>query len=301
LKHPPFLPGILALGLALIACNLPSAVTARSGDSITPAASAPAPTITPITTPDPVEIAPTPEADEAAQLIEALASYGVMVAGPDGLSEAELAPIYEAVSAYGERILAVAQPELSEGVTPQEAFLKVFGPTVVRVYPGAETVNGVHYALHCGWEGRGSNGCQATSVYPEQEFPEDAWLILFAGNPLGRDGPEVGVRLAAHELVHNLTQGGGHDPGNVGGLNYMQFAGEPYGLDHVQAFGVQVGLYAYVDEAARAAHEFWRRELTADALASWGLADWRGPYAERISGYLDEYMAATVNRVLAEN
>jgi hypothetical protein len=79
----------------------------------------------------------------------------------------------------------------------------------------------------------------------------------------------------------------------------MHFAGEPYGLDHVQAFGVQVGLYAYVDEGARANHEFWRRELTADAIASWGLDDWVGPYADRISSYLDEYMAAYVNRVLA--
>jgi hypothetical protein len=298
-RRLPFLPGILALGLALIACNLPSTLATPSQDSNTPAASAIAPSATPSPTPDPGNITPTPGADEVDQLVEALAPYGVTVARSDGLSEAEVEPIYRAVSAYGERILSVAQPELSEGVTPQDAFLKVFGPTVIRVYPGADTVNGVHYALHCGWEGRGSNGCQATSVYPEQEFPEDAWLILFAGNPLGRDGPEVGARLAAHELVHNLTQGGGHDPGNVGGLNYMHFAGEPYGLDHVQAFGVQVGLYAYADEGARAGHEFWRRELTADAVASWGLGDWVGPYAERVSGYLDEYMAAYVNRVLA--
>jgi hypothetical protein len=296
-RRSPLFPGILALGLALIACNLPAATASRPQGAVTPTASVP--TTAPTTAIDPGEATPTPEADQAAQLIEALAPYGVTLTGPDGLSESEVAPIYEAVSAYGERILAVADPELSEGITPQQAFLDVFGPTVIRVYPAAETVNGVHYALHCGWEGQGSNGCRAASVYPEQDFPDDAWLILFAGNPLGRDGPETGVRLAAHELVHNLTQGGGHDPGNVGGLNYMQFAGEPYGLDHVQAFGVQVGLYAYVDEAARADHEFWRRELTADAVASWGLADWQGPYAERISGYLDEFMAATVNRMLA--
>jgi hypothetical protein len=295
----PFLPGILAISLALIACNLPAALATPSGGTATPAASAIAPSATPSPTPTQGDVTPTPEADEADQLIAALAPYGVTVVGSDGLSESEVEPIYRAVSAYAERILAVAEPELSDGLTPQEAFLKVFGPTVIRVYPGAETANGVHYALHCGWEGRGSNGCQTTSIYPEQEFPTSAWLILFAGNPLGRDGPEEGVRLAAHELVHNLTQGDGHDPRNVGGLNYMQFAGEPYGLDHVQAFGVQVGLYAYVDEEARAGHEFWRRELTADAIASWGLADWVGPYAERINGYLDEYMAAYVNRVLA--
>jgi hypothetical protein len=297
LRRSPIFPGILALGLALLACNLPATSAPRPQGTDTPTASVP--TATPTTASDPEENTPTPEADQTAQLIEALTAYGVTVTGSDGLNEAELAPIHQALSAYGEHILAVADPELSEGVMPQEAFLKVFGPTVLRVYPAAETVNGVHYALHCGWEGRGSNGCQVASVYPEQEFPDNAWLILFAGNPLGRDGPEVGVRLAAHELVHNLTQSGGHDPGNVGGLNYMQFAGEPYGLDHVQAFGVQVGLYAYIDETARADHEFWRRELTADAVASWGLADWQGPYAERINGYLDEFMAAYVNRVLA--
>jgi len=296
-RRSPLLPGILTLGLALLACNLPAASTPTPQSAGAPTASDP--TTAPTAAPDSGEAASTPEADETDQLIETLAPYGVIVAGSDGLNEAEVEPIYQAVSAYGERILAVADPELSDGLTPQEAFLAVFGPTTIRVYPGAETVNGLHYALHCGWEGRGSNGCQATSVYPEQDFPDDAWLILFAGDPLGREGPETGVRLAAHELVHNLTQGGGHDPGNVGGLNYMRFAGEPYGLDHVQAFGVQVGLYAYVDEAARADHEFWRRELTADAVASWGLAEWQGPYAERISGYLDEFMAGYVNRVLA--
>ncbi|HEC21310.1 MAG TPA: hypothetical protein ENI95_00165, partial [Chloroflexi bacterium] len=253
----------LLAGLLSLSCNLSRALSAA-----TPAPDpAHTPTVTsapPETPSDAASPAPSPDAETAA-LVAALARYGVTVAAPETLSPNEVTPVYEAVSRLGEYVLRVGEAGRFTPATPDQAFREVFGPTVVRIYPARDTVDGVFYAAHCGWEGREANACRSTSIYPEQEFPEGAWLILFAGNPLLRSGPEEGVRLAAHELAHNLTRGGGHDPENVGGLNYVRYAGMPYGLEHAQAFGVRVGLYAYATEEARRSHACWQCELTADA------------------------------------
>ncbi len=230
--------------------------------------------------------------DDKENYLAELAAYRVEVGNSETVKTEELAVLYEAVYRLGQSALPLMGSGSMTLDKQHQAFTDLFGPTVIYIYSEADTLVELHYGFNCGWQGKQANGCQNKDLFPEQEFPEAAWLILFAGNPLLHGGDRIqGKWVVAHELAHNLTWGEGHKPTP---LNYVTYASEKFAIDHFPAFGSQAGLHAYKDQTARDAHSLWRYELTADAIASWGLQDVIGPHAETVGAYLMDFMIQTV-------
>ncbi|GAB4467311.1 MAG: hypothetical protein Kow00124_00060 [Anaerolineae bacterium] len=230
-------------------------------------------------------------------LIDELALAGVTIEVDGPPSSAALTPIALTVRVYADRLAGLPDAPPVDGISPYAAFRALFGPIVIHIYPDRYTLDGTLHAMHCGWEGLQERGCQIPAIHPARTFPPDAWLIVFAGEALASPDSLWSVHLVAHELAHSLTWGEGPYAAGEGAFDYVFYAGQPFVMTHAEAFGVQMGAYAYETEAARADHRFWRQELTADAIASWALNDLQGPHAGSVGGYLDDFMrCVTQNR-----
>ncbi len=290
---------LLRLVTSLIATLLASTACAADFPSIG-GATAPAKSTPPAGALD-VAVGATPiEFDEAAAaqgLLDELALAGVTIEMDGPLSSVALTPIALTVRAYADRLAALRDTPPSDSALPYATFQALFGPTVIHIYPDRHTLDGTLHAMHCGWAGLQERGCQLSTLHPAQTFPQDAWLIVFAGEALASPDTLWSVHLVAHELAHSLTWGEGPYAAGEGAFDYVFYAGQPFVMTHTEAFGVRMGAYAYETEVARANHRFWRQELTADAIASWALDALQGPHAESVRGYLDDFLqCVTQNR-----
>lgn len=191
--------------------------------------------------------------------------------------------IGSAIKALGEKILILQHEQGIDVNEVSSAFRTGIGPSVIYIYPGQDKIDGINYALNCGWEGSYAKGCQLTTIFPEQVFPENAWLILIAGNSLTSDTPITGIGLVVHEFAHNLTWHEGHLPDNHDGFNFVRYVGLDFAVDNMDALGVQAGRDTYIDKVARESNLYWQSELTADAVASWALDRIQGPYKESVT------------------
>ncbi|MBN1428227.1 MAG: hypothetical protein JXB07_07570 [Anaerolineae bacterium] len=239
----------------------------------------------------PSPISPDPPATITAQqdIENRLGHYAITVANIHALSTAELEPIVAAAIALGDKTPELFGLDREKEEDRYTAVRNLFGPTVFRVYSEREKVDGVNYAVNCGWEGRGAQGCKHPDIFPEQEFPEGAWLILMAGKPLLDDYKNTA--LVIHEMGHNLTWGGGHYPDNVDGFSYPRYVGDSFAIRYADTLGIQLGSDSYRDEQARGANPMWRAEITADAVASWALDLFQGPHADSVSRYIRDMLA----------
>jgi|GEM_PF-6816048 len=292
-----YTPG-LVVGLALAACrgqpmlpgsSLTSTAWVQTTDSPIDGTATSLPAPFPTAALYPTSAADPTATQEIAIINDTLAQVGVIVESDGSLSPSMLVPIFAAAQAYDMRLEELVRAMPADGAELYWPVRGLPGPTVIYVYPEQATVDGVHPGLNCGWEGRQEPGCLLASIHPAQTFPEQAWLILLAGEALASPGEIQAVHLAAHELAHNLTWGEGPYEGG-GAFDYAFYAGDLHFMAHAGAFGVQVGRYAYESEAARAAYRYWRQELTADAIASWALDDLQGPHSESVGGYLTDFM-----------
>lgn len=278
--------------VALLACNLPPS-TGRVGStqdplsdppSAAPSASAP-PTPTASAAPLPTQSAPSgPDAE--------LSRFGVTVMTHFS-NDSQRGIVLSAVRALAARLASLAPPGADSDPDGVHVFGRIFGPTVLRIYPNQNTVDGVHAALNCGWEGRFAAGCKQPDIFPEQDFPPRAWLILVSGGFMAVS-PDGGVGLIAHEMSHNLTWGSGNLESNVEGWNFATYVGDYFVIEYMDYLSVQAGRDTYVDEAARAANPTWRAEITADFIASWALDGIQGPDVKVVNKYLDAFMTCKV-------
>jgi hypothetical protein len=199
-------------------------------------------------------------------------------------SQAAIVPqaIEEAIKALGYKMLELQQRHGDAVSDPMVAFNKAIGKTVIYVYPEKEKVDGINYAVNCGWQGAYAKGCQVTELFPEQDFPEQAWLILIAGKTLSTESSITGTALVTHEFAHNVTWSHGHLRTNLNGFNFVLYVGLDFAVENMDAFGVQAGRDTYLDETARDSNLYWQSELTADAIASWALDQIGGPYEESV-------------------
>jgi hypothetical protein len=274
---------LFALG-PLMACVLAGRPQTSMPPMSTPLPASSATTVSP----SPIPPTQTPTLTPRQDIESRLARCQVTVAGITDQSIDELRPILAAIETLGGKTPELVGLDREVEADRCSAVITVFGPTVFQLYPERSKVDGVHYAINCGWEGRGAQGCQNLDIYPEQEFPQGAWLILLAGEPLLDDYKNTA--LVIHEMSHNLTWGGGHNPANVGGLSYPLYVGDDFAIRYIDALGVQLGSDSYRDEAARRANPGWRAEITADAVASWALDLIQGPYAESVGAYIHDML-----------
>lgn len=278
----------LPLAGLLMACLLAGA----QGTSTRPAPTEPAfdaPTVPP---PSPVPPTPTPTLTPQQDIGTRLARYGITVANIDELPVEVLRPVVAAADALGDKCPELFGLDETIDGDRYAAVASLYGPTVIRVYPERDRVDGVNYAINCGWEGRGAQGCKHLGIFPEQEFPQGAWLILFAGQPLLDDYKNAA--LVIHEMSHNLTWGGGHNPENIDGFSYPKYVGDGFAITYWDALGIQLGSDSYRDQTARSANPQWRTEITADAIASWMLDLFLGPYANSISDYIHDMLVCEI-------
>ncbi len=206
------------------------------------------------------------------------------------MSVAQLSVVRIAADALGAKAVEVLTAGRERAMSRGASFRQLYGPTIIRIYQHKYTVDGVHAGVNCGWEGRFAAGCKYPSLFPEQDFPTEAWLILIAGERVPGSGDSEGAGLIAHEIVHNLTWGLGHNPANMKGFSYVRYVGDDFAVRYMDALGVHIGYDAYKDDTARSANPRWRAELTADAIASWALDDIHGPYIESIANYIRQSM-----------
>lgn len=250
---------------------------------------------------DPIAMLPSPTPGPEAKLTpqqdidNQLAHYGITIADSGSVPVDELRPILAAAAALGDKCPELFGLDGAHEADRYAAVTTLFGPTVIRVYSDRAKVDGVNYAINCGWEGRGAQGCKHPDIYPEQEYPQGAWLILFAGKPLLDDYKNTA--LVIHEMSHNLTWGGGHFPDNVDGFSYPQYVGDDFAIKYWDALGIQLGSDSYRDQPARSANPRWRAEITADAIASWALDLFQGPYAESVSDYIHDMLVYEITGV----
>jgi len=233
---------------------------------------------------------PTPTAYEAAETT--LAPYGITIANIADLTAAELEPIVMAATVLGDKTPELTGLDSEIEANRHTAVKTLFGLTVFRVYSDRDKVDGVNYAINCGWEGKDAQGCRHPDIFPEQEFPEGAWLILMAGKPLLDDYKNTA--LVIHEMGHNLTWGGGHHPDAVDGVSYPRYVGDAFAIKHIDVLGIQLGSDSYRDQQARTANPMWRTEITADAIASWALDLFQGPYADSVAAYIHDMLVSEV-------
>ncbi|MBN1313064.1 MAG: hypothetical protein JXB30_16750 [Anaerolineae bacterium] len=274
---------LLLFTALLMACNL----AGTPGPSmVLPATAAPA---NASVTPSPIPTATlTPQ--QAAEA--ALAPYGITIANITDLTAAELAPIVTAAIRLGDKTPALTGLDVEIETNRHTAVNTLFGPTVFHIYSDRERVDGVNYALNCGWEGKGAQGCKHPDIFPEQEFPEGAWLILMAGKPLLDDYKNTA--LVIHEMGHNLTWGGGHRPDDIDGVSYPLYVGDAFAIKYIDAFGIQLGSDSYRNQQARSANPMWRTEITADAIASWALDLFQGPHADSVAAYIHDMLVCAM-------
>lgn len=278
---------VLAGVVMLAACNLP-----QPQAPVTPVATEMAtgtPTAQPTASPSPTDPAAT--ASPGIDPVDAeLARYGVTVIYSGPVDVAQRQSALAAVIAMASMTASLGQVPAD----PYETFTKTYGKTVIRIYPDRTLVDGVHVGVNCGWEGLFASGCRLKETYPEQEFPHGAWLILLGGGYMTLSPSDENVGLFAHEIMHNLTWGGGHLPDNVNGYSYVHYVGDEFAIRYMDNLGVQAGRDTYVDETARSANPSWRSELTADALASWALGEVTGPDGPMVNHYLHDLMACKI-------
>jgi hypothetical protein len=277
--------------LAVLACNMP---VAAGPDETRQDPPSPVEAAVPAGTPGPtVSITPqsteTPSTGPDAEL----ARYGVTVLDLPSDSP-QRAAVLAAVQALAAKIAGIAPEGSASDPDGVHTFSAVFGPTVIRIDPSRAAVDGVHAGLNCGWEGQFATGCKQPDIFPQQTFPNGAWLILIGGAFMSNSAPDSGVGLVAHELIHNLTWGGGNLPSNVGGWSFVRYVGDDFAFEYMDYFGVQIGRYAYETESARTANPTWRSELTADALASWALDEIDGPDQKVVVHYIQGLMVCKV-------
>jgi hypothetical protein len=247
---------------------------------------------------DPIAMLPSPTPSPESTLTpqqdieNRLAQYGITVANSSSVSVDELRPVVAAAAALGDKCPELFGLDGANEADRYAAVTRLFGPTVIRVYADRAKVDGVNYAINCGWEGRGAQGCKHPDIFPEQEYPEGAWLILFAGQPLLDDYKNTA--LVIHEMSHNLTWGGGHNPDNIDGFSYPGYVGDDFAITYSADLGIQLGSDAYHDQPARAANPRWRAEITADAIASWTLDLFQGPYADSVAAYIHDMLVCEI-------
>jgi hypothetical protein len=295
-SHKVAVPLAVACLLAVTACNL-AMRTNQPVQKVTPQPSLILTLSTSIKAPDVPTPSPYIEAGSPitrATVESDIESYGVSVAADKALSANQYEAILSAVHRLAVRAADLYREKEEGSVEPYHAFKDLFGPTVIHIYQGRTTVDGVHLGINCGWQGRFAEGCRSADLFPEQNFPNGAWLILFAGEPLGSDPTEQGAGLIAHEVVHNLTWGGGSRPSNVGGFSYVHYVGDEFAIKYMDSLGIQAGRASYVDEQARKSNPLWRAEMTADAVASWALDRIEGPDAPVIRRYIHDMMVCRI-------
>jgi hypothetical protein len=117
-------------------------------------------------------------------------------------------------------------------------------------------------------------------------------LILFAGHPLLDDYKNTA--LVIHEMSHNLTWSGGHLVDNINGFSYAGYVGDDFAIKYSGDLGIQLGSDSYRDQAARSANPRWRAEITADAIASYMLGLFLGPYVDSISTYIHDMLVCEI-------
>lgn len=229
---------------------------------------------------------PTSTYDPPDLLLTKIASYGVDIPHQKELSRPREESLLSALHALGAKAIDIYM--IAKDVRKEEptAFRDLFGPVTIYIYPGKSTIDGINAAINCGWEGRGARGCSVPEIFPEQMFPTHSWLILVAGDVITNQNTEFGSSLIAHELVHNLTWGGGHMPNNKVGYSFVRYVGDEFAIRHFGWFGIQLGSGSYANEASRASHPRWRAELTADAVVSWAFNKITGPYSASISAFI---------------
>jgi hypothetical protein len=274
--------------LAALACDLSPTPTQTALPQPTHVVSIP--TILPSEPPTP-DVTATPAVNPAYAELE---QFGVSLVSDGALTNTQIDPVVFAVRALSSKISALDPDGPQAGEASTQTFIDVFSHTMIRVYLDRTTIDGKHVAVNCGWEGRFSAGCKTAEIYPEQEFPDDAWLILVSGRYLDSTVVTESTGLIAHELIHNLTWGGGHLPPDVNGYSYVRYVGDDFALDYIDYLGVQVGRDTYWTEAARAANADWRAELNADSFASWSLDLIEGPDAKAVNRYITNYMICRV-------
>lgn len=278
---------LLPLAVLLMACLLTGAPASSIPLTSTPPVADNPAALLPSAIPN-----PTPTLTAQQDIAGQLGNYGITVANIDALSVDVLQPVVAAAAAMGSRTPELLGLDSAAESDRYAAVNTLFGPTVMRVYADREKVDGVNYAINCGWEGRGAEGCKHPDIFPEQEYPAGAWLILFAGQPLLDDYKNTA--LVIHEMSHNLTWGGGHNPGNVAGFSYPRYVGDDFAIQYSDALGIQLGSDCYRDQAARTANPRWRAEITADAIASWMLDLFLGPYTDSISSYIHDMLVCEI-------
>lgn len=230
--------------------------------------------------------------DDSQLVLGQLARHDVVIQDGDHVTLPQAQAVLAGVTALESKcvMLPGSHQFHGEGYTFQD----IFGPSTIKIVTDRGTIDGTHFGLNCGWEGRYSEGCRDLSIYPDQIFPAHEWLLLFSGQYLDSVSPQQAAGLVAHEFAHNLTWGHGHNPSNVDGYSYVRYVGDDFAIRFMDYLGVQEGRDQYKDEEARGTHPLWRAELTADAIASWALSDIRGPYASIIAGYIHDMMACEI-------
>jgi RHS repeat-associated protein len=188
--------------------------------------------------------------DPVDQLEQQLGDYGVEVHGHEGLPHKDqvtaLSNILEAVEELAQSSLTAIYEILPEAElsvwTAEEAFKRIFGAVVVDlVYTTSEFLPGTtKYGINTD----GTN------------IRLSSYALINGGSV--NNVPLSGVQLAAHEISHNLTWAG-YD--NYPGI--IKIAGQK--VEYPNGLGVHAGDYGNP--------LCYDCEVTADAIASWGLDD----------------------------